>query len=86
MAVKVWLNDSRHTKPGSLESNASDAGPPYRQLRLFMLCCAQLWLSQELPVLIELRLENYAVIDNLVVEFGQGLNLLTGETGAAKST
>ncbi len=38
-----------------------------------------------LPVLIEMRLENYAVIDNLVVEFGQGLNLLTGETGAGKS-
>jgi DNA repair protein RecN (Recombination protein N) len=33
----------------------------------------------------EMRLENYAVIDNLVVEFGQGLNLLTGETGAGKS-
>src|SRR5437867_12676580 len=37
------------------------------------------------PVLIELRLENYAVIDNLAVEFGAGLNLLTGETGAGKS-
>ena len=36
-------------------------------------------------MLIELRLENYAVIDNLVVEFGHGLNLLTGETGAGKS-
>ncbi len=36
-------------------------------------------------MLIELRLENYAVIDHLVVEFGQGLNLLTGETGAGKS-
>jgi DNA repair protein RecN (Recombination protein N) len=36
-------------------------------------------------VLIELRLENYAVIDNLVVEFDHGLNLLTGETGAGKS-
>jgi DNA repair protein RecN (Recombination protein N) len=36
-------------------------------------------------VLVELRLENYAVIDNLVVEFGHGLNLLTGETGAGKS-
>ncbi|MGA8345355.1 MAG: DNA repair protein RecN [Candidatus Sulfotelmatobacter sp.] len=32
-----------------------------------------------------MRLENYAVIDNLVVEFRQGLNLLTGETGAGKS-
>lgn len=37
------------------------------------------------PVLVELRLENYAVIDNLAVEFGHGLNLLTGETGAGKS-
>jgi DNA repair protein RecN (Recombination protein N) len=36
-------------------------------------------------VLIELRLENYAVVDNLVVEFAPGLNLLTGETGAGKS-
>ncbi len=36
-------------------------------------------------MLIELRLENYAVIDNLGVEFGPGLNLLTGETGAGKS-
>src|SRR5450755_3824172 len=38
-----------------------------------------------LTVLIEMRLENYAVIDNLVEEFGPGLNLLTGETGAGKS-
>ncbi len=36
-------------------------------------------------MLVELRLENYAVIDNLVVEFASGLNLLTGETGAGKS-
>ena len=36
-------------------------------------------------MLTELRLENYAVIDNLVVEFADGLNLLTGETGAGKS-
>jgi len=36
-------------------------------------------------VLLELRLENYAVIDHLVVEFRSGLNLLTGETGAGKS-
>jgi DNA repair protein RecN (Recombination protein N) len=36
-------------------------------------------------VLAELRLENYAVIDNVVVEFAPGLNLLTGETGAGKS-
>jgi DNA repair protein RecN (Recombination protein N) len=36
-------------------------------------------------VLAELRLENYAVIDNVVVHFASGLNLLTGETGAGKS-
>jgi len=36
-------------------------------------------------VLVELRLENYAVIDNVAVEFAAGLNLLTGETGAGKS-
>jgi DNA repair protein RecN (Recombination protein N) len=36
-------------------------------------------------VLAELRLENYAVIDNVVIEFAPGLNLLTGETGAGKS-
>src|SRR5437667_3911789 len=54
-----------------------------------MLCCAQLshldFLSAGRLVLVELRLENYAVIDNLVVEFAAGLNLLTGETGAGKS-
>ncbi len=36
-------------------------------------------------MLIELRLENYAVIDSAAVEFSPGLNLLTGETGAGKS-
>jgi DNA repair protein RecN (Recombination protein N) len=36
-------------------------------------------------VLVELRVEDYAVIDNVAVEFGPGLNLLTGETGAGKS-
>ncbi len=36
-------------------------------------------------MLIELRLENYAVIDSLAVGFCPGLNLLTGETGTGKS-
>lgn len=36
-------------------------------------------------MLLELRVENYAVIDSVVVEFAPGLNLLTGETGAGKS-
>ena len=36
-------------------------------------------------MLLELRLENYTVIDNVTVSFAPGLNLLTGETGAGKS-
>jgi DNA repair protein RecN (Recombination protein N) len=36
-------------------------------------------------VLAELRVENYVVMDAVSVEFGPGLNLLTGETGAGKS-
>jgi DNA repair protein RecN (Recombination protein N) len=36
-------------------------------------------------MLLELRAENYAVIDRAVAIFGLGLNLLTGETGAGKS-
>ena len=36
-------------------------------------------------MLVELRAENYAVIDHAVAAFGPGLNLLTGETGAGKS-
>ena len=36
-------------------------------------------------MLLELRAENFAVIDATVAEFGVGLNLLTGETGAGKS-
>jgi DNA repair protein RecN (Recombination protein N) len=36
-------------------------------------------------MLTELRVENYAVIDSVVIEFASGLNLLTGETGAGKS-
>ncbi|ABF39601.1 DNA replication and repair protein RecN [Candidatus Koribacter versatilis Ellin345] len=47
-----------------------------------MLSCAR---NKGIRVLLELRVENYAVIDNVVVEFAPGLNLLTGETGAGKS-
>lgn len=36
-------------------------------------------------MLLELRAENYAVIDRAVACFGPGLNLMTGETGAGKS-
>ena len=65
-----------------------------------MLCCARIASSQgvDLPsirfkkvhrgslrMLVELRAENYAVIDHAIAVFGPGLNLLTGETGAGKS-
>jgi len=33
----------------------------------------------------ELRIKNFAIIDNLNVEFASGLTVLTGETGAGKS-
>src|SRR5216683_6311682 len=36
-------------------------------------------------MLLELVVENYAVIDRLRVRFHPGLNLLTGETGSGKS-
>ncbi len=39
----------------------------------------------ETRMLVELRAENYAVIDHAIATFGPGLNLLTGETGAGKS-
>ncbi len=36
-------------------------------------------------MLAQLHIENYALIDRVAVEFGPGLNILTGETGAGKS-
>ena len=36
-------------------------------------------------MLLSLRIENFALIDQLDVEFDAGLNVLTGETGAGKS-
>src|SRR5579859_1777582 len=36
-------------------------------------------------MLVELTVENYAVVDRLRLRFHGGLNLLTGETGSGKS-
>jgi DNA repair protein RecN (Recombination protein N) len=36
-------------------------------------------------MLLSLRIENFALIDRLELEFGSGLHVLTGETGAGKS-
>jgi DNA repair protein RecN (Recombination protein N) len=47
--------------------------------------CFFFFIRSELNMLIELRAENYAVIDHATATFGPGLNLLTGETGAGKS-
>lgn len=36
-------------------------------------------------MLLQLDIKNVAIIDEISIEFGQGLNVLTGETGAGKS-
>lgn len=36
-------------------------------------------------MLIAIRIDNFALVDHLELEFGSGLNVLTGETGAGKS-
>jgi DNA repair protein RecN (Recombination protein N) len=33
----------------------------------------------------ELRIQNFALIDDLRISFGPGLNVITGETGSGKS-
>ncbi len=44
----------------------------------------QMWLM-EVNMLTQLDIQNIALIDRLNLEIGQGLNVLTGETGAGKS-
>ncbi len=36
-------------------------------------------------MLLELKVSNFAIIDNVQINFGPGLNILSGETGAGKS-
>ena len=36
-------------------------------------------------MLVELRLKNFAIIDDISINFGDGLNIITGETGTGKS-
>ncbi|MCK9484128.1 MAG: AAA family ATPase, partial [Candidatus Marinimicrobia bacterium] len=35
--------------------------------------------------LTKLKIKNFAIIDHIEIEFGAGLTILTGETGAGKS-
>ena len=52
---------------------------------LFLAWTAAVGVQGQKNMLVELRAENYAVIDHAIACFGPGLNLLTGETGAGKS-
>lgn len=36
-------------------------------------------------MLLELKIKNFVIIEDLIIPFGKGLNILTGETGAGKS-
>jgi DNA repair protein RecN (Recombination protein N) len=36
-------------------------------------------------MLLDLRIKNFVIIDNLLINFSRGLNILSGETGAGKS-
>ena len=70
----------------SRQLSALDSGTTIQPLTYsFLLHFVLISASRERIVLLELRVENYAVIDNVAVEFAPGLNLLTGETGGGKS-
>ena len=43
------------------------------------------WLSDNLNMLKELHIENFAIIQNIELNFNSGLTTFTGETGAGKS-
>jgi len=36
-------------------------------------------------MLLDLKIKNFVIIEDLAISFGRGLNILTGETGAGKS-
>lgn len=41
--------------------------------------------SLEWDMLLELKIQNFAIIDDVTIEFTEGMNILTGETGSGKS-
>src|SRR5688572_2492308 len=48
-------------------------------------CASEITYHCDDRMLTFLRIRNIALIDDLAIEFGDGLNLLTGETGSGKS-
>src|SRR5205814_8716423 len=67
-----------HRPPAFLSaSSSSPILKPY--------CRAVIKCESFVPMLASLHIQNYAVIDRLTLEFGSGLNLLSGETGSGKS-
>jgi DNA repair protein RecN (Recombination protein N) len=93
MTVTSWAVHVKPEEPGEARTQQSAADHAESVVQnadcQVLLCYTS--LNSDLgsegpgPVLLELRVENYAVIDSLAVEFAPGLNLLTGETGAGKS-
>lgn len=68
---------------GPAAGRTAKAGlPAKRQLRP---CLPPASIRHPTPVLRTLHVRDYALIDELEVEFGSGLNVITGETGAGKS-
>src|SRR5215213_3110727 len=77
-------------RPSRAASCSSRCGTPSKEhpSRVFATCtvsktvhvCENLW-----PMLQFLNISNIALIDDMQVEFENGLNLLTGETGSGKS-
>lgn len=51
----------------------------------FRIACFELWKADLTVMLETLHIHDYAIIEDLHIEFRPGFNVLTGETGAGKS-
>src|SRR5436190_13515996 len=67
--------------PRSARSSRAAAGAPRFTGRSSISCRA----SEGVPVLLELSVRNFALVDQVSLRWAPGLNVLTGETGAGKS-